>query len=120
MDTEYAERNAANLAWMKEAFDLAKRNDNKGLVILTQANPAFENSWAPRRLGQYMRVYQDQLQRIKPEQLTEMRKKSGYTDTVRMLEKEVLNFDKPVLFVHGDSHVFRVDKPLLNSRTAAP
>jgi hypothetical protein len=118
MDTEYAERNAANLAWMKEAFDLAKRNGNKGLVILTQANPAFENFWAPRRLGQYMRVYQDQLQRIKPEQLTEMRKKSGYTDTVRMLEREVRNFDKPVLFVHGDSHVFRVDKPLLNTQNS--
>jgi hypothetical protein len=44
MDFEYAERNAANLAWMKEAFNLAKRNGNKRLVILTQANPAFENS----------------------------------------------------------------------------
>ena len=67
-----------------------------------------------------MRVFQDQLQKIKPEQLAEMRKKSGYTDLVRMLEREVMNFDKPVLFVHGDSHVFRVDKPLSIQRTAAP
>jgi hypothetical protein len=116
MDTEYAERNAANLAWMKEAFDLAKRNGNKGLVILTQANPVFENFWIPRRFGQYMRVFQDPLQQIKPEQLAEMRKKSGYTDLVRMLETEVMNFGKPVLFVHGDSHVFRVDKPLFNTQ----
>ena len=55
MDSESAERNAANLAWMKEAFDLAKRHGNKGLVILTQANPVFENFWTPRRFGQYMR-----------------------------------------------------------------
>ncbi|MGZ9156368.1 MAG: hypothetical protein ACXW6J_24030, partial [Candidatus Binatia bacterium] len=29
MDAEYAERNAANLAWLKESFDLARRNGNK-------------------------------------------------------------------------------------------
>ena len=56
IDSEYAERNAANLAWMKEAFDLAKRNGNKGLILLTQANPEFEKFWPPRRLGSYMRV----------------------------------------------------------------
>jgi hypothetical protein len=120
MDTEYAERNAANLAWMKEAFDLGKRNDNKGLVILTQANPAFENFWASRRFGQYMRVFQDPLHQIKPEQLAEIRKKSGYTDLVQLLETKVMSFGKPVLFVHGDSHVFRVDKPLFNTKTAEP
>jgi len=49
MDAEYAERNAANLVWMKEAFDLAKRSGNKGLVVLTQANPEFEIFWAPRQ-----------------------------------------------------------------------
>ncbi len=116
MDTEYAERKAANLAWMKEAFDFGKRNGNKRLVILTQANPVFENFWIPRRFGQYMRAFQDPVRQIKPEQLAEMRKKSGYTDLVRMLETEVMNFGKPVLFVHGDSHVFRVDKPLFNTQ----
>ena len=116
MDAEYAERNAANLAWMTESFDLAKRAGNKGIVLLTQANPAFENFWVPRRLGQYIRVFQDELQKTKPEQLAEIRKKSGYTDMVQTLAAEVLNFGKPVLFVHGDSHVFRVDKPLFNTK----
>jgi Calcineurin-like phosphoesterase len=114
MDAEYSERNAANLAWMKEAFDLAKRNGNKGMVLLTQANFEFETFWAPRRLGQYMRGFRGELENRKPEQLAEIRKKSGYADMVRMLEAEVLNFGKPVLFVHGDTHVFRVDKPLFN------
>jgi len=116
MDTEYAERNEANLAWMKEAVDLAKRNGNKGLVILSQANPEFEIFWRPRRLGSYMRVLLDELRGIKPEKLAEIRKKSGYTDMVRLLETEVVTFGKPVLFVHGDTHVFRVDKPLFNTK----
>ena len=115
MDAEYAERNAANLAWMRESFDLAKRNGNKGLVLLTQANHEFEDFWAPRRLGQYMRGFRE-LERTKPEQLAEIRKKSGYTDMVRALEAEVVTFGKPVLFVHGDTHVFRIDKPLFNAK----
>ena len=53
---------------------------------------------------------------MKPEQLAEIRKKSGYTEMVRMLEAEVVAFGKPVLFVHGDTHVFRVDKPLFNTK----
>ena len=115
MDAEYAERNAANLAWLKESFDLARRNGNKGLVLLTQANHEFEDFWVPRRLGQYLRGFRAELERTKPEQLAEIRKKSGYTDLLRALEAEVLTFGKPVLFVHGDTHVFRIDKPLFNT-----
>ena len=29
-----------------------------------------------------------------------------------------MSFGKPVLFVHGDSHVFRVDKPLFNTQNS--
>jgi len=32
------------------------------------------------------------------------------------LRNEVIAFKKPVAYVHGDSHYFRVDKPLLNSK----
>ena len=100
---------------MKEAFEIAKRNGNKGLVILTQANPEFETMWAPRRLGGYMRVLIDELRGLTPPQLAEIRKKSSFTDLLRMLEAEVVAFGKPVLFVHGDTHIFRVDKPLFNT-----
>jgi len=42
MDAEQRERKAANLAWMKQAFARAKADGSRGLVIMTQANPAFE------------------------------------------------------------------------------
>lgn len=33
------------------------------------------------------------------------------------LEVETLAFKRPVLMVHGDSHIFRVDQPLVSSKT---
>ena len=40
---------------------------------------------------------------------------SGYSDFLVALETEVLAFDKPVVFVHGDTHYFRVDQPLFST-----
>ena len=36
------------------------------------------------------------------------------------LEAEVLAFGKPVVLLHGDTHFFRVDKPLFRSTEAGP
>ena len=40
---------------------------------------------------------------------------SGYADFLPELEKEVVGYGKPVLLLHGDTHYFRVDKPLFRS-----
>src|SRR3954463_13540179 len=45
MDAEHLERKAANIAWLKQAFAEAKAANARGVVILTQANPGFENFW---------------------------------------------------------------------------
>ncbi|NJL56243.1 hypothetical protein HC928_14500 [bacterium] len=84
-DAEYEERNAANLAWLKESFALAKTNNYPGIMVIIQADPFFE----------------------KPE--TE---RTGINDFIRLLEKEAIAFEKPVVLVHGDTHYFRIDKPL--------
>ena len=36
----------------------------------------------------------------------------GYKDFLLALRSNVIAFRKPVAYVHGDSHYFRVDKPL--------
>ena len=41
----------------------------------------------------------------------------GFETFVSALEEEVIRFGKPVLLVHGDTHYFRYDKPLLNRKT---
>jgi hypothetical protein len=40
MDAEYSERNAANLAWMRQAFDLATRSGSRAIMIIAQAASA--------------------------------------------------------------------------------
>lgn len=90
-DTEYRERNTANLAWIRESFALAKRNNSQGIMLIIQANPGFE---------------------LEPTN----NQRTGYNDFINALESETLNFDKQVVLVHGDSHYFRLDKPLLNSK----
>jgi hypothetical protein len=39
----------------------------------------------------------------------------GFGDFLRALRTEVIAFGKPVAYVNGDSHYFRVDKPLLDT-----
>jgi hypothetical protein len=108
MDAEYAERNAANLAWLRQAFDLAKGNAYRGVMIITQANPRFETTWPNRQQQRYLL---GGLGLKSPEK----RSATGYDEFLAALEKETLAFGKPVVLVHGDTHVFRIDKPLLSS-----
>lgn len=102
MDAEYGERNAANLAWMKQGFDMAKRDRNKAVVLMIQANPRFEDIFPERRIRTL---------RVAPPP-KELGGYKGYLEFLSALEKEVLAFDKPVVLVHGDTHYFRIDKPL--------
>ena len=39
--------------------------------------------------------------------------RTGFNDFLAALEAETLAFEKPVVLVHGDSHYFRIDKPML-------
>ena len=100
MDVEYAERNAVNLEWLRQAFQYAKDRRSLAIMILIQANPRFEETWpAPR---------QRQIGIAAPPKTA-----SGYSDLLKALRSEVLGYDRPVALVHGDTHYFRVDKPLI-------
>ncbi|MBT4484106.1 MAG: hypothetical protein HOC71_10575 [Candidatus Latescibacteria bacterium] len=93
MDKEFNERNDAVNAFMHDAFALAKKNKNLAIVITIQANPRFD------------RPKNDP-------------KPDGYKDFRREIEVETLAFDgKPVILVHGDSHYFRIDKPMKSSKS---
>ena len=54
MDAEQRERKAANIAWRPTAFAKAKSDGSRGLVLMTQANPGFENYWPPPAKGRYL------------------------------------------------------------------
>jgi hypothetical protein len=89
-DAEYAARNAANLAWLDDVFTRARNQQLRAVMLIIQANPLFDVPAVQR---------------------------TGFNDFLRELEAEVIAFGRPVVLVHGDSHYFRIDKPLLGSRS---
>ena len=110
MDVEHAERTTANIAWMKKAFADAKAKNSSGLVLLTQANPGFETHWPPSLLRRYFLNFPE----IK---VPDKRRPSGYDEFLDALAAEMETYKKPTAFVHGDTHLFRVSKPLLSKKT---
>ena len=102
---EYAARNVANIAWLRAAFAAAKARNSDAIMIIAQADPGWDLSdvtRAPLRDPKTLAETDGQL--------------DGYKDYLLALREEVITFRKPVAYVHGDSHYFRVDKPFLDAQ----
>jgi hypothetical protein len=110
MDAEHLERKAANIAWLKQAFAEAKAAGSRGVVILTQANPGFENSWPANAKARYFLRFVPRGQPVPSRPL-------AFDDYIKTLSEELESYDRPVAFLHGDTHIFRVDKPLFSKKT---
>lgn len=110
MDAEHMERKAANIAWLKQAFAAAKSEKSLGLVIMTQANPGFETVWPEGPKTRYF------LRFILRGQPTPSRE-TAFGDYLQTLAEELEGYDKPVAYLHGDTHLFRIDKPLYSLKT---
>lgn len=92
---EYEERNAANAAWLRESFRFAAESGKSGVLVVIHANPRFPSPGASP-------------------------KRNPYRAFLTALEREVRAFGKPVVLVHGDTHRFRIDKPMRDSKTGQP
>jgi hypothetical protein len=89
---EFRSRNTANIAWIQDAFAIATRENFRAVMLIMQANPHFDLAVTNRL-------------------------RRGFNEMLEVIEKETLAFNKPVVLVHGDSHYFRIDQPLLGSRS---
>ena len=89
-DAEYAERNKANLAWLQQGFTHARATGARAVMVLMQANLFVDYNPFPG----------------KPKE------PSGLAETRQLLQKETAAFGRPVVLAHGDSHYFRIDKPM--------
>jgi hypothetical protein len=110
MDGEANERTAANIAWLKKAFADAKANNALGLVLITQANPGFETQWTPSLKDRYFRLFPG----VTPPKESQP---SGFDDILDAVTAEMESYDKPTLFIHGDTHIFHISKPLVSKKT---
>ncbi len=110
MDVEHRERMAASIAWMKQAFARARTDGSRGLVLMTQANPKFENQWPAAQKALYLSMVNG----TKP---PEQPQPSPFEDYLRVLAEEMESYDKPVAFLHGDTHRYRIDHSLYSAKT---
>jgi hypothetical protein len=96
-DREYRERTDANFNWIKTGFAVARDNSFAGVVLMAQANPGWNGT--PVRVSQL---------------------ESGMQESFFVIEDETIVYDRPVLMIMGDSHIFRIDKPILGARSGEP
>lgn len=102
---EYAARNAADIEWLRGTFDEARHRHAAAVMVIWQANPGWDPSDGTRA------PLRD------PKTLAETDgQPDGYRDLLTALRDETVAFRKPVALVHGDSHYFRVDRPLLDAQ----
>lgn len=85
--SEFKLRNEANIAWMRETFSRARSQGHTAIVLAMQADTFYDTS--------------------KPTE-------SGFVDWLAAFQHEASNWKKPVLLIQGDSHIYKVDRPLAN------
>ena len=110
---EYAARNAADIAWLQQGFAKAKADGDAGIMIIGQADPGFDKSGAPYTASGPDAPTRDPVS-LDPAGTINEAKSSGFKDFLLELRNESIGFGKPVVYVHGDTHYFRIDKPLLD------
>jgi hypothetical protein len=96
MDEEYRRRMAANFDWLDEAVKRTESPELSALVIFVQANPYFTGRTRRASLN------------------------DGFDTLRKALAVHAGWLKKPILFVHGDTHSFRVDQPLIDAATGRP
>ncbi len=89
---EFRARDAAVRDWIKQAFRFAREQRLAGVVLMMQANP-----WTA--VGA---------------------RRQGYALLHETLAAETMDFAGEVVLIHGDTHRFRVDRPLLHPDTHRP
>jgi hypothetical protein len=101
-NAEYAARDAANVNWMRSSFEKAKEQNARGILLAFQADPGFD-------LPETEDINESKSPSV-----------SGYQAFLQAVIQETENFKGQVLLVHGDTHFFKVDKPLYSPTKVLP
>jgi hypothetical protein len=89
--TEMEQRTGADIRWLNAAFANAKRDGAQNVVIVGQAD-IWDTSDSPSH-------------------------QTNYEPIVATMAENAVFFEKPVLYLNGDSHVYRSDNPLQQGST---
>ena len=97
--SEQAVLREAALAWMKEAFQVAREEDARGVFFATQVS-----LWVVSGNPELLHV-------LDPGALEPP---GGFEPFLESLHEETRAFGRPVVLANGDTHTFRIDKPLID------
>ena len=101
-NAEYAERDAKNIEWLQQSFAIANSQQAIGVMVAMQADPGFD-----------LPETEDIDERASPAY-------DGYTAFLEALAAETQSFPGQVVLVHGDTHFFKLDKPLFHQADLLP
>lgn len=101
-NAEYLERDSANVSWLEASFAQAKAQNAVGLVLVVQGDPGFD-----------LPETEDMDESAAPGV-------SGYRHFMSQLVQQTEQFKGQVLMVHGDTHFFKLDKPLYSPAKVLP
>ncbi len=93
-NAEYLARDKANIEFLKQSFELAKKQKAAGIMIVIQADPGFDLTETEAVNERDLPIY------------------NGYTAFLNTLTEETNAFSGQVVLAHGDTHAYKVDKPL--------
>ena len=91
-EAEYLARDEANRAWLHESFEIGRREGAPAMVLAIHADPGFT---------------------IPPGERVR-RRVDGFDRFLAALADEATLFARPVVLIHGDSHRFVHDQPLVD------
>lgn len=94
-DEAVKRRTEAAAAWVRETFAQAASLNATGVVLAFHASPDFDGPPDDRGVV-------------------------AYQPFLGALEEEVERFQKPVLVMHGDDHIYTIDRPLTNRPSGRP
>lgn len=88
---EFEARDEANVAWIEAAFRQAQNEDSDGLVLFFHAD--IFSRFAPKR---------------------------SFANAIEAIVAGAESFDRPILLVNGDAHVYGIDHPIRQSENRRP
>ncbi|KAG2428478.1 hypothetical protein HXX76_011596 [Chlamydomonas incerta] len=120
---EYAGRNAANIAWLNSTFAAAKQGGAVAVMIISQGNPGWDGADGTRTLRRDPKTLGFLPPRVGANNTStcgdDTSSADGFQSWLLAVRAATIGFGgKPVVYVHGDSHYFRVDKPLQDKNGA--
>ncbi|MFI3156574.1 MAG: hypothetical protein QX199_10490 [Methylococcaceae bacterium] len=100
-NAEYLARDAANIDFLRQSFQLAKKQKAAGLMVVIQADPVFD-------------LPETETVNERTTVVDGLAPHDGYDAFLAALTEETKAFSGQVALVHGDTHFYKVDKPLVD------